>query len=261
MSRRPAIVAGNWKMHLKQEAGIYLAEQILKSADEVEGAQLLLFPPFIHLSAIHALMQAHARSHVGLGAQNMHHMEQGAYTGEISAAMLQSVGCQWVLIGHSERRQLFHEDHAWLARKVRQALDTGLTPVYCCGEDLEERDQGRTADVVERQIREGLFALSGREVGRVLIAYEPVWAIGTGRTATPDQAQEVHAQIRGLIGEQYEAALADRIPILYGGSVKPGNAAALFEQADIDGALVGGASLQAEDFLTIARAGLQKSPA
>ena len=255
MDRRPFVVAGNWKMHLEQENGLRLAEAIIKQADQVPHAHLILFPPYIHLSVIQALVLAYGKPHVGMGAQNMHHETQGAFTGEVSGPMLRSAGCGYVLVGHSERRQLFGETSAWLAQKVKKALVEGLVPVYCCGETLQERQAGKTAEVIAAQIQKGLFHLSAREMGRTMVAYEPVWAIGTGETASPNQAQEVHAQIRGLIGEQYGHQLAARIQLLYGGSVKPNNAESLFAQVDIDGGLVGSASLQAEHFLDIAKAG------
>jgi triosephosphate isomerase len=211
-------------------------------------AQVAVAPPFTALGAVKQALQG---SSIQLFAQNCHFEKQGAFTGEVSAAMLRDVGCDGVILGHSERRQLFGETDESVARKLKAALDEGLSPIVCVGETLQEREAGRTWDVVSRQVRGALSGLDVQALGRITIAYEPVWAIGTGRNATAAQAQEVHAQIRGLLRE-LGGAVADSIRIQYGGSVKPDNAAELLSQPDVDGALVGGASLKADDFAKIA---------
>lgn len=251
---RQKIAAGNWKMNLDLEDAQGLTSELIGMyRDEVhQDVEMILAPPFVHLHAVGHLTKDHPRFH--LAAQNLHQEASGAYTGEVAASMLRSVGCSHVIIGHSERRQYFGEDNALLAQKVRIALDHGLIPIYCFGEVLEERENGQTFEVVARQVREGCFGFSAEEFGQMVLAYEPVWAIGTGKTASPEQAQEVHAYLRGLIRKQYGESVADACAILYGGSVKPGNAAELFAQADIDGGLVGGASLKSADFTAIAKA-------
>lgn len=241
-------------MNLTQQEGIGLAETVLKRSADHPGVEILLFPPFIHLSVLQSLTQARPQNNFGYGAQNCHHEASGAYTGEVSAPMLRDLGCGYVLLGHSERRQYFGETNAWLAAKVDRVLETGMQPVYCCGESLEERQADRTREIVATQLREGLMHISERALQQVVIAYEPVWAIGTGRTATPEQAQEAHGFIRTVLAEHYPGEVAQAVPLLYGGSVKPSNAAGLFAQEDIDGALVGGASLKADDFMAIAQA-------
>ena len=220
--------------------------------DEVlNAAGVILFPPFVYLNPLARMVQG---SRVQLGAQNCSEHDAGAYTGEVSAEMIRSCGGTYVIIGHSERRQYYGETNDVLAVKTIQCLKNGLVPVYCCGETLEERNAGRHFDVIRQQVSEGLFHLTAEEASRTIIAYEPVWAIGTGVTASKEQAQEVHAFIRGLLAEKYGRDVAGSISILYGGSVKPDNAAALFAEQDIDGGLIGGASLKSRDFMEIIKA-------
>jgi triosephosphate isomerase len=248
---RKNIAAGNWKMNLDLEAGKKLASEVVNMVnDEVSNdAEVILIPPFIHLTSVKQLIGSAKNVH--LGAQNCHQEKGGAYTGEISLEMLKSVGAEYVVIGHSERREYFGEDNALLATKTKAVLGNGLKPIYCCGEKLEVREADKHFDLNKEQIEEGLFGLTKEEILNVVIAYEPVWAIGTGVTASNEQAQEMHAFIRGLIAEKYDQETADSISILYGGSVKPGNAKELFEQPDVDGGLVGGASLKSRDFTDI----------
>ena len=240
-------------MNLSLQEGDALTRSLLEQpALQSTRAQVVLFTPFVHLAdTVRTLKQADSR--VEVGAQNCHPMAQGAYTGEISAAMLSSTGAGWCLVGHSERREYFHESNELLATKVNALLTERLVPVYCCGETRAQREAGEHFTVIERQLREGLFHLASEQMDNVVIAYEPVWAIGTGLTASAAQAQEVHAHIRQLLQAQY-GSLAERTRILYGGSMKPGNAAELLAQPDIDGGLIGGASLVAEDFAGIVAA-------
>lgn len=246
--RRP-FIAGNWKMNLNRREAAALAEAIARRAGELAGVDLAVCPPSVYLQAVGAAL---AGSQVALGAQNMYHETAGAFTGEISAAMLVDLGCRYVILGHSERRHILGETDDQINRKVLAALAAGLTPIVCVGELLAEREAGATSAVIRRQFDGSLAGLSDEQMGRVVLAYEPVWAIGTGRVATPEQAQEVHLDLRKLIGGRYNARLAQTVRIQYGGSVKPANAAELLSQPDVDGALVGGASLKADDFLGIA---------
>lgn len=251
---RKKIIAGNWKMNKTFEEGMALVSEIsgmLK--DEYTGsAQVILIPPYIHINAISRMISGSANMLVG--AQNCSNHANGAYTGEVSAAMIKSCGAEYVIIGHSERRQYFNEHNDWLARKVDAALSAGLNPIYCCGETLDEREGNIHLEVLNKQISEGLFHLSAEQFTNVVIAYEPVWAIGTGKTASTQQAQEVHAHIRQLITQKYGLEVANQITIQYGGSVKPENAAELFAAPDIDGALVGGAALSSRSFAEIVKA-------
>ncbi|MCA0426031.1 MAG: triose-phosphate isomerase [Bacteroidetes bacterium] len=251
---RKKIIAGNWKMNKNFEEGLALVSEAANMIhDEYQGsAQVVFIPPFIHLNAVSKLISAEAN--LFSGAQNCSNHASGAYTGEISTGMIKSCGASFVIIGHSERRQYFNETNDWLARKVDAVLSENLTPIYCCGETLEERESNVHFDVLKKQISEGLFHLSAEAMKQVIIAYEPVWAIGTGKTASTAQAQEVHAFIRSLIEEKYNKEVADSITIQYGGSVKPENAAELFSAPDIDGALVGGAALQSRSFADIVKA-------
>jgi triosephosphate isomerase (TIM) len=248
MARR-RFVCGNWKMHKTVAEAVQLVRDLRERLGEPR-AQVAVAPPFTALAAVKQALQG---SPIQLFAQNCHFEKQGAFTGEVSAAMLRDVGCDGVILGHSERRQLFGETDESVARKLKAVLAEGLAPIVCVGETLQERESGRTWDVVSRQMRGALSGLDVQALGRVTIAYEPVWAIGTGRNATAAQAQEVHAQIRALLRE-LGAAVADSIRIQYGGSVKPDNAAELLSQPDVDGALVGGASLKADDFAKIVAA-------
>jgi len=246
--RRP-LLAGNWKMYKTVAEAVALAQEIRAGlALPLKDRDVLVAPPFTALSAVSEALRG---SGVLLGAQNMHWEREGAFTGEISPVMLKDVGCAHVILGHSERRHIFGESDEMVARKTRAAVDNGLTPILCGGETLPERESSRTLEVVERQLERALRALTPDEVSRAVVAYEPVWAIGTGRTATPDQAQEVHAFIRKRVGVTHGEAPATALRILYGGSVKPDNVDGLMSQPDVDGALVGGACLKAESFLRI----------
>ena len=248
--RRP-FVCGNWKMNtLSREAG-NLASDVGRLTATARDVDVGIAPPFVHLAAVARRIED---SRVLLGAQNCHWEDRGAFTGEISPPMLKDVGCKFVILGHSERRQYFGEDDAVVARKARAALAAGLDLILCVGERLEEREADRTLEVVERQLRGALEGFGAAELERVTVAYEPVWAIGTGRTATPEQAQEVHRAIRGIVADVGGDAVAAVMRIQYGGSVKPENAARLLAEPDVDGALVGGASLDAESFAAIVRA-------
>ena len=247
-SRRSPVVAGNWKMHLTRPEARALAERVVAALPAFGSSRLILIPPFTSLAEVGRVL---AGSAIGLGAQNLYWEDKGAFTGEVSAPMLKEAGCTHVLVGHSERRQLFGETDEGVNRKVRAALSAGLSPIVCLGETLEERETGRTTERVDAQLAAGLRGLSGEDMERVLIAYEPVWAIGTGRTASPAQAEEVHAHIRRRLGEIYGNGTASCAIILYGGSVKPGNSYPLFKEKNIDGFLVGGASLEADAFAGI----------
>ncbi len=246
-------IAGNWKMNTDSHSSVALAKAIVSGSQQLAGerAKVLLCPPFVYIPAV---VNAVSASRVAVGAQDMYFEQKGAFTGEISAAMLKDIGCIYVLCGHSERRHVIGEPDELVNKKVSAAISGGLLPILCVGELVEERKANKTAEVVTRQIKKGLAGLGEAKMAAVTIAYEPVWAIGTGLTATPEQAQEVHALIRELLAEMYDKDLAENIHILYGGSVKPDNAGELMRQKDIDGLLVGGASLKADDFLEIIRA-------
>jgi triosephosphate isomerase (TIM) len=246
---RKKIVAGNWKMNKTLEEGVELAKTL--AAGQITGrVEMVLCTPFVNLQSVQKVIAKKKKIH--LGAQNMHPEAKGAFTGEISADMLLATGVSHVIIGHSERRQYFNESDAFLAQKVNTALAKGLTPLFCCGEPLEIRQAGTHVKFVEEQLTNSLFHLSAEEFSKVVIAYEPIWAIGTGLTASPEQAQEMHAAIRKFLKKQYGNDIAKNISILYGGSCNAKNAKELFALKDVDGGLIGGASLIAEDFLTIA---------
>ena len=249
MTRRK-FVCGNWKMHKTAGEAVQLIRE-LRQKLEGAAAQVAVAPPFTALSAVKQALQGSA---IQLFGQNCHHEKQGAFTGEVSAPMLKDAGCDGVILGHSERRQYFAETDEWIAKKLRAALAERLHPIVCVGETLQEREGGKTWEVVSRQVRGALGGLDGAALKLVTLAYEPVWAIGTGRTATTAQAQEVHARIRELLRELGGAAVASAVRIQYGGSVKPDNARDLLSQPDVDGALVGGASLKASDFASIVSA-------
>jgi triosephosphate isomerase (TIM) len=251
--RRP-LIAGNWKMNTTHAAAVELARGVAHGSADYPQLDLIVCPPFVYLEAVR---KALGDAPVALGAQNMYHQSHGAFTGEISAAMLVDIGCQYVILGHSERRQFFKETDAEVNQKLLAALAAGLTPIVCVGELLADREAGRTHDVIRRQFDGSLAGISADQITRLVIAYEPVWAIGTGRVATPDQAQDVHRDLRKMLVERYNAELAAEVRIQYGGSVKPDNAAALLSEPDIDGALVGGACLKVADFLGIASAASQ----
>ncbi|MBR8537693.1 triose-phosphate isomerase [Carboxylicivirga sediminis] len=243
---RQNIVAGNWKMNNTLEEGVALAKEvneILKA--NKPNCQVVLGAPFIHLTEVVKTVDAEL---VGVAAQNCADKVSGAYTGEVSASMVKSTGAQYVILGHSERRAYYGETNAILKEKTDLTLANGLTPIFCIGEVLEERESGKHFEVVKEQIEEALFHLSAEEFGKVVLAYEPVWAIGTGKTASPEQAQEIHAFIRQTLANKYGAEVANETSILYGGSCKPSNAKELFANPDVDGGLIGGASLKAEDF-------------
>lgn len=250
-SRTP-IVAGNWKMNLDRSRGVALAAAVAGRRAEAAGVELVLCPPAVYAVPV---VEAVAKSGgVAVGGQNASDKESGAYTGELAPQMLLDVGCRYVILGHSERRTLYGETDAGVNAKTKSALAAGLVAIVCVGETLEEREAGRTEAVVTGQVQGSLAGLDAAALERTVIAYEPVWAIGTGRVATPAQAQEVHALIRRLLGGLASMATAAKVRIQYGGSVKPDNAAELAACPDIDGALVGGASLKADDFLAIAKA-------
>ena len=247
---RKKIVAGNWKMNLNKDSSVNLVQAIINGLNEVpENTRIIVAPPFINIPYVQEV--ASKNSTVEVAAQNMHFAESGAYTGEVAADMLQAVGLNTVILGHSERREYFDEDAHLLTRKVEQALEHKMDVIFCFGEKLEDRKSENHFDVVKEQIRDSLFHLNDVDWDKIILAYEPVWAIGTGETATPEQAQEMHAYIRKLIEDHYDDEVADRVSILYGGSVKPANAREIFSKSDVDGGLIGGASLKAEDFLAI----------
>ncbi|HEY1014276.1 MAG TPA: triose-phosphate isomerase [Herpetosiphonaceae bacterium] len=247
--RRP-LLAGNWKMNTTLAEGVELVETLLAELAGVEGREALICPPFTALGALAPLLEGSA---LRLGAQNMHYADKGAFTGEIAPAMLRELGCDFVILGHSERRQFFGETDELVNRKAHAALAHQLTPIVCVGETKQERDQGKAEEVVVQQLRGSLLNLKPEQLLGVVIAYEPVWAIGTGDTATPADAQAMHATIRRTLAELSDQTTADAIRIQYGGSVKADNVDELMAQPDIDGALVGGASLKAADFARIVK--------
>ena len=247
---RNKIVAGNWKMNNDSAETEFLLTQ-LKSFKKPEEVRVMVAPAFTQLSQSTTLLKGEAISVV---AQNMSAAVSGAYTGEVSASMLKGVGIHTVILGHSERRSLFHETDALLAEKVKSALDAGMEVIFCFGEELDERRSNTHFEVVERQLKVALFDLPASAWKQIILAYEPVWAIGTGETASPAQAQEMHAYIRSLIAANYDSTIANAVSILYGGSVKPNNAQEIFAGADVDGGLIGGASLKADDFMDIVNA-------
>ncbi len=249
MARKP-LIAGNWKMYLTRAEAVKLASAVAASCKGLTDREVMIAPAFTSLAAVNEAV-AGTDAPIRVAAQNVAWEEQGAYTGEISPPMLQDVGVDMVILGHSERRHVFGEDNALVNRRLVGALQFGLTPILCVGETLEEREQGNTFKTVEEQLSKGLQEVQVNQMQQVVLAYEPVWAIGTGKTATKEQAQEVHAFIRNALVALYEKTLADSVRILYGGSVKPENIDSLMAQPDIDGALVGGAALQAESFARI----------
>lgn len=250
---RRKIVAGNWKMNKDNKQTKKLVKEIRKSIKRLalEETRVLVAPTFVNLTA--AIKRA-KKSNIEVVAQNMHQSNSGAFTGEISADMLKGIGVQTVLVGHSERRSLFGETDQILAQKVNAAIENGLEIIFCFGELLADRKSDNHFNIVESQLSNALFHLEASAWGQIVLAYEPVWAIGTGETASPEQAQEMHAFIRNLLKEKYNAAIADSTSILYGGSVKPANAQEIFSKEDVDGGLIGGASLNAEDFTAIIKA-------
>jgi len=245
--RRKPLVAGNWKMHRTGPEAVELIRQLLEGYT-AGRPEVMVAPPFTALEAASRVLDG---SGIALGAQNVHWEPQGAFTGEVSAGMLSALGCAYVIVGHSERRQLFGETDSWVSKKARAVLHAGMRPVVCIGETLAERDAGRTLEVCSSQLQGSLAGIAVEEMTHVVLAYEPIWAIGTGRNATPAQAQEVHAHVREQLVRVFGRPVGESVRILYGGSVKADNAAELLGQADVDGALVGGASLKAQEFLAI----------
>jgi triosephosphate isomerase len=249
---RRKVIAGNWKMNNDLSESQNLISHLVSSlSNEKVNCDVIVCPPFTSLSEASSLLK---NSVIKLGAQNMYFEESGAFTGEVSASMLKSAGCQYVILGHSERRTIFGETDQVINKKIKKALQSGLLPIFCVGETLQEREGGVTNDIIKRQVVEGLKDISSDDMKKIIIAYEPVWAIGTGKTATPQQAEDVHAFIRGLVKSLYSNEIAENIIIQYGGSVKPDNAKILLSQEDIDGALVGGACLKADSFMGIIKA-------
>ena len=253
---RKPFAAGNWKMNTNSRTSVELAKSLVEGASEAAGHSLTVAvcPPFVYLQAVAKALNG---SNLALGSQDVYFEHDGAFTGEISVSMLKDIGCTYCLCGHSERRHVIGETDELINKKVTAAVNGGLFPILCVGELIEERKVGKTYEVVTRHVEKGLAGLGDEKIRAVTIAYEPVWAIGTGLTATPDQAQEVHAFIRELLEKMYDKTIANEIRILYGGSVKPSNAAELMKQPDVDGTLVGGASLKADDFLAIIQASIQ----
>lgn len=246
---RKKLIAGNWKMNKDIHETATLVTEIKERLNSFGNkVDVVICPPFVSLAVANGLIMS---SKIKLGAQNMYHQNDGAYTGETSAKMLKAVGCEYVILGHSERRQYFKETNDFINLKVKQALENNLTPIICVGETLEERESGVTDTIISTQVKGVLAGLTASDVEKVVIAYEPVWAIGTGKTATPDQANQVHKLIRKLIAQMHSWALAENLVIQYGGSVNPQNAFDLLSQSDIDGALVGGACLKADTFVSI----------
>jgi len=250
---RKPIVAGNWKMNMTATEGAELAKALLPLVKDIDACDVVVCPPFLTAPAVAEVVKG---SNVGLGVQNMYWEAKGAYTGEVSADMLLTIGCDYVILGHSERRALFGETNEGVNNKVKAALAAGLTPIMCVGETLEEREAGSMEAVVKDHVEGGLAGLSADDIKKVVIAYEPVWAIGTGKTATPDQAQEVHAFIRGVLASLSNEETAQAVRIQYGGSMKPENAKELIGKPDIDGGLIGGAALKADSFAAIVKAAL-----
>lgn len=249
---RKNIVAGNWKMNTSIEEGVKLVGEIGETLIKINhDAVVIVAPPFTHLSAVSDKIKD-TGAKIALAAQNCAENESGAYTGEVSAKMLAELSCEYVILGHSERREYYGETSATLQNKIVKVLENGMCPVFCVGERLEEREAGRHFDIVSSQIKEVLFNLDEKDFMKVVIAYEPVWAIGTGKTASADQAEEMHAYIRGVIAEKFPSAAADT-SILYGGSCKPSNAGEIFSKENVDGGLIGGASLKAADFVDIVK--------
>jgi triosephosphate isomerase len=247
---RKPFIAGNWKMNTDSASAVALAAGLAKELSSVDTVDVAVCPPFVYLQSVAAALSA---STIALGSQNVYFEDKGAFTGEISCAMLKDTSCAYAIIGHSERRHVMGETDAMINKKISAAIGGGLLPIFCVGELLEERQGGTTNKVVARQIKNGLEGICAESIQAGTVAYEPVWAIGTGLTATPEQAQEVHAMIRGLLADLYGSEIAQLIRIQYGGSAKPGNTAELMAQPDVDGLLVGGASLKVEDFAAMVK--------
>jgi triosephosphate isomerase len=242
---RIPLVAANWKMYKTVHDAVVYIKEFRSMVKDIDDAEIVVAPPF---TAIHAAAEAARNSNVFIAAQDLHWEKDGAFTGEVSATMIKEAGAEYVIIGHSERRRLFHETDESVNRKTTTALGAGLTPIVCIGETLEERERNETLTILDRQIKQGLDGITGEQVASLVIAYEPVWAIGTGRNATPDQANDAHAHIRSRLRQWFGGPAADQCHVIYGGSVKPDNAGALMALPDVDGALVGGASLDVRGF-------------
>lgn len=247
---RTPVIAGNWKMNKTAAQAIFLVQELEELVKNTERVEIVIAPPFVALRGLEVILEQD-KSNIYLAAQNMHWEEEGAFTGEISPLMLRDLGVKYVIIGHSERRQIFGETDETVNKKVKSALLHELIPIMCCGETLDEREDGRTEQVIDRQVRAGLKDLSASEITGLIIAYEPIWAIGTGRTATPEQANETVGFVRGIVNDMTGETVAGEVRILYGGSVKPDNIDALMAMSDIDGALVGGACLEPASFARI----------
>jgi triosephosphate isomerase len=245
---RTPVIAGNWKMFKTVQEAVVFAKELRPIVKDVADVEIVIAPPF---TAVHAVGEALRHANIAVAAQDLYWEREGAFTGEVSPAMVKEAGAEYVIIGHSERRRLFGDTDMWVNRKVVAAIGAGLTPIACIGETLEEREKNETLAILDRQIKFGLDGLSADQVADLVIAYEPVWAIGTGRTATNAQAQQAHQHIRGRLRQWFGADAADRCHILYGGSVKPDNIAGLMREPDVDGALVGGASLEVRSFVDI----------
>ena len=246
---RKKIVAGNWKMNLDKSSSEHLVKEILESTQEKKDIQIVLSPPFIYLEQV--VKDCVSRPDVLIAAQNCSAYDNGAFTGEVSTNMLKSIGVDYVIIGHSERRQFFSESNDVLMNKISLSLSNNLKVIFCCGEDINQREKDLHFEIIEDQLKSTVFKLSANDFSKIVIAYEPIWAIGTGKTATSDQAQEIHGFIRSLITTNYNKDISDNTTILYGGSCKPSNAKVIFSEDDIDGGLIGGASLKSADFTSI----------
>jgi triosephosphate isomerase (TIM) len=245
MTNRTPLIAGNWKMFKTVTEAVVFAKEFRSLVKDVTGVEIVVAPPF---TAIHGMAEALRNTNVAVGAQDLYWEKEGAFTGEVSAGMIKEAGAEFVIIGHSERRRLFQETDATVNKKIFAAIGADLTPIVCVGETLEERERNDTFKILDRQIKDGLDRLTAEQIANLVIAYEPVWAIGTGKNATAAQAQEAHAHIRTRLRQWFGADAADRCHILYGGSVKPDNISSLIQEADVDGALVGGASLELKSF-------------
>lgn len=250
---RKIVIAGNWKMYKTNQEAVQVLTELKKLTKDVTGIDIVIGTPFTALSDAVKVVEG---SNIKIAAENVYPKSEGAFTGEISPIMLKSIGVSHVIIGHSERREIFKETDEFINEKVKAVLAEGLTPIFCIGEKLEERENGKTVEVNERQVRKGLKDLTREDARKVIVAYEPVWAIGTGKTATPEMAQETHKEIRNVLADMFGIDVANDMTIQYGGSMKPENAKDLLGQADIDGGLVGGASLKAESFFEIIKAGI-----
>ncbi|HIE44356.1 MAG TPA: triose-phosphate isomerase [Candidatus Omnitrophica bacterium] len=247
---RRTVIAGNWKMHKTIQEATELVEKLKQNLIDVTGKEVVLCPPFTALSSVHEIIKD---THIKLGAQNIFWEAEGAFTGEISSTMIKEAGCEFVIIGHSERRKYFGENGAVVNKKIKLAFSSELSPIFCVGETLKERENGLAEETVIKQVNDGLVGIVEESLERLIIAYEPVWAIGTGKTATPEVAESMHRLIRSHLSQIYSSNLSDMVPILYGGSVKPENIDSLMHQEDIDGVLVGGASLESESFTRIVK--------